>query len=88
MVLDNSLILVCIFTSCRKDAEVSMEGQFLVRQIYEDEITYNLISAAVNVLRKFPLNFQIPRLNKYCNRFDQRFARQQLRNHGPTQNNR
>ena len=33
-----------------------MEGQFLVRQIYEDEITYNLIHAAVDVLRKFPLS--------------------------------
>lgn len=30
-----------------------MEGSFLVRQIYEDEITYNLITAAVEVLRKF-----------------------------------
>lgn len=28
-----------------------MEGQFLVRQIYEDEITYNLIGAAVDLLR-------------------------------------
>lgn len=27
-----------------------MEGQFLVRQIYDDEITYNLIGAAVEVL--------------------------------------
>lgn len=27
-----------------------MEGQFLVRQIYEDEITYNLITAAVEKL--------------------------------------
>ncbi|KAG5338085.1 GCYB1 cyclase, partial [Acromyrmex heyeri] len=34
----------------KKDAAVNMEGQFLVRQIYEDEITYNLISAAVNKL--------------------------------------
>ncbi|XP_012216269.1 guanylate cyclase soluble subunit beta-1 [Linepithema humile] len=34
----------------KKDAAVSMEGQFLVRQIYDDEITYNLISAAVNRL--------------------------------------
>jgi hypothetical protein len=62
---DNSLVRVCIFTSSRKDAEVSMEGQFLVRQIYEDEITYNLIQAAVKVLRKFPLNFQVLRLTKY-----------------------
>lgn len=29
-----------------------MEGQFLVRQIYEDELTYNLIGAAVEVLSK------------------------------------
>ncbi|PSN51153.1 Guanylate cyclase soluble subunit beta-1 [Blattella germanica] len=35
----------------KKDAEVQMEGQFLVRQIYEDEITYNLIHAAVDVLQ-------------------------------------
>lgn len=37
----------------RKNAEVAMEGQFLVRQIYEDEITYNLIGAAVELLRKY-----------------------------------
>ncbi|KAF3420230.1 hypothetical protein E2986_01199 [Frieseomelitta varia] len=34
----------------KKDAAVNMEGQFLVRQIYDDEITYNIISAAVNRL--------------------------------------
>uniref|UniRef100_A0AAR5P7X4 guanylate cyclase n=1 Tax=Dendroctonus ponderosae TaxID=77166 RepID=A0AAR5P7X4_DENPD len=34
----------------RKNAEVQMEGQFLVRQIYDDELTYNLIYAAVEVL--------------------------------------
>lgn len=27
-----------------------MEGQFLVRQIYDDEITYGLIGAAVEIL--------------------------------------
>jgi hypothetical protein len=27
-------------------------------------------------------------MNIYCNGFDQRFARQQLRKHGPTRNNR
>lgn len=32
-----------------------MEGQFLVRQIYEDEITYNLIGAATKKLRKYIL---------------------------------
>ncbi|XP_062537576.1 guanylate cyclase soluble subunit beta-1 isoform X2 [Armigeres subalbatus] len=34
----------------RKKAQVNMEGQFLVRQIYEDDITYNLIEAAVEIL--------------------------------------
>lgn len=41
------------FYEFRRKAEVNMEGQFLVRQIYDDEITYNLISAAVDLLRKF-----------------------------------
>lgn len=27
-----------------------MEGQFLVRQIYDDEMTYNIVAAAVEVL--------------------------------------
>ncbi len=36
----------------RKNAEVNMEGQFLVRQIYDDEMTYNIVSAAVEVLGK------------------------------------
>ncbi|XP_014204890.1 guanylate cyclase soluble subunit beta-1 isoform X2 [Copidosoma floridanum] len=34
----------------KKDAAVNMEGNFLVRQIYDDEITYNIITAAVNRL--------------------------------------
>lgn len=38
---------------CRKDAEVNMDGQFLVRQIYEDEITYNLVGAAVKILSQY-----------------------------------
>ena len=37
----------------RHKAEVAMEGQFLVRQIYDDELTYNLIGAAVEILSKF-----------------------------------
>lgn len=43
----------------RKNADVQMEGQFLVRQIYEDELTYNLISAAVEVLSEFSANIYI-----------------------------
>ncbi|XP_058789203.1 guanylate cyclase soluble subunit beta-1 isoform X2 [Phymastichus coffea] len=39
----------------KKDAAVNMEGQFLVRQIYEDEVTYNIIGAAVKRL-KIPAN--------------------------------
>lgn len=37
-----------------------MDGQFLVRQIYEDEITYNLIAAAVDLLRKDSVHSFIP----------------------------
>lgn len=29
-----------------------MDGQFLIRQIYDDEITYNVIGAAVEILSK------------------------------------
>lgn len=33
-----------------------MEGHFLVRQIYDDEVTYNIVGAAERVLSKyFPL---------------------------------
>ncbi|CAG7821178.1 unnamed protein product [Allacma fusca] len=35
----------------KKEAEVVMDGQFLVRQIYEDEITYNIVGAAEKVLK-------------------------------------
>ncbi|CAG2164308.1 unnamed protein product, partial [Oppiella nova] len=38
-----------------KEAEVEMEGSFLVRLIYDDEITYNLVEAAERVL-KIPAN--------------------------------
>jgi hypothetical protein len=41
-----------------------MDGQFLVRQIYEDEITYNLVGAAVEVLSEFLLLF-CGKLRKY-----------------------
>ena len=50
------LLMLLIFLLSRKKAEVAMEGQFLVRQIYDDEITYNLIGAAVEILSKFFLS--------------------------------
>lgn len=37
----------------RKKAGLNMDGQFLIRQIYDDEITYNLITAAVEILSEF-----------------------------------
>lgn len=43
----------------RKEAEVEMEGSFLVRLIYDDEITYNLIEAAEKVL-----SMQIKNINQ------------------------
>ncbi|KAL7028069.1 hypothetical protein ACKWTF_005710 [Chironomus riparius] len=39
-----------IWETIKRKAEVNMDGQFLVRQIYDDEITYNLVGAAVEVL--------------------------------------
>lgn len=51
-----------IYFLCRKKAEVAMEGQFLVRQIYDDEITYNLIGAAVEILSKYFYRSYV----KYC----------------------
>ena len=50
------LLMLLIFLLSRKKAEVAMEGQFLVRQIYDDEITYNLIGAAVEILSKYFLS--------------------------------
>ncbi|KAK7576740.1 hypothetical protein V9T40_013026 [Parthenolecanium corni] len=34
----------------KKSADVNMDGQFLVRQIYDDEMTYNIIAAAADIL--------------------------------------
>lgn len=56
------IILSCLLTyffshvilHYRKKADVNMEGQFLVRQIYDDQITYNLVTAAVEILSKYP----------------------------------
>lgn len=50
--IDNNNINMILFFYCRKKAELNMEGQFLIRQIYDDEITYNLIGAAVEILSK------------------------------------
>lgn len=54
---------------CRKDAAVNMEGQFLVRQIYDDEITYNIISAAVNRLSTYYY------INVYISRIKNSFSK-------------
>ena len=39
-----------IYVTLRKEAQVEMEGSFLVRIIYEDRITYSLIQSAEKVL--------------------------------------
>lgn len=46
-----------------------MEGQFLVRQIYDDEITYNIISAAVNRLSTYYY------INVYISRIKNSFSK-------------
>lgn len=48
----NFLTFIFLLSCSRKKADLSMEGQFLIRQIYDDEITYNLIGAAVEILSK------------------------------------
>ncbi|KAF4526021.1 hypothetical protein B566_EDAN000814 [Ephemera danica] len=35
----------------KKEADVTIEGQFLVRQIYDDDVTYNIVGAAVKLLQ-------------------------------------
>lgn len=56
------MFLMLLYFFCRKKAEVAMEGQFLVRQIYDDEITYNLIGAAVEILSKYFYRYLISML--------------------------
>ena len=34
----------------RKEAELEMEGHFLVRMVYEDSLSYDLVGAASKVL--------------------------------------
>lgn len=53
-------ILHNFFFPNRRKAEVTMEGQFLVRQIYDDEITYNLIGAAVEILSESEVDLPLP----------------------------
>lgn len=43
-----------------------MEGQFLVRQIYDDEITYGLIGAAVEILSKLLFIVMVENENDDC----------------------
>ncbi|KAI9557744.1 hypothetical protein GHT06_017573 [Daphnia sinensis] len=40
-----------VWEQIKKEAEVNMEGHFLVRQIYEDDVTYNIVGAAERVLQ-------------------------------------
>lgn len=42
-------------SSIRREAQVDVEGQFLVRIIYEDAKTYELVAAASKVLSKYLL---------------------------------
>lgn len=37
----------------RREADIEMDGSFLVRLVYDDDITYNIVEAAERVLSKF-----------------------------------
>jgi len=39
-----------VWEQIKKEAEVTIEGHFLIRQLYEDKITYNIVGAAERVL--------------------------------------
>ena len=41
----------------RKEAQLEMDGCFLIRLIYDDTISYDLVGAASKVLGKLPLIF-------------------------------
>lgn len=65
----NEFITICFdicmtFVWIRKEAEVEMEGSFLVRLIYDDEITYNLVEAAERVLSNCLKSQEFDRKNK------------------------
>ncbi|EFX89313.1 hypothetical protein DAPPUDRAFT_310298 [Daphnia pulex] len=52
-----------VWEQIKKEAEVNMEGHFLVRQIYEDEVTYNIVGAAERVL-KVPANLLLEKFGE------------------------
>lgn len=48
---------VCLVLFSRKEAQLDEEGQFLVRIIYDDSKTYDLVAAASKVLSKLSRDF-------------------------------
>ena len=51
--------LFCFCSTFRRAAGLDMDGHFLFNVIYEDEITFNVVGAAVKVLgmiKSSPLN--------------------------------
>ena len=49
--------LSALFLFSRKEAQLDEEGQFLVRIIYDDSKTYDLVAAASKVLSKLNVTF-------------------------------
>lgn len=50
----------------RKKANVEMEGHFIVRCVYDDSISYDLVAAASEVLSKFCCFLYMTKAIKYC----------------------
>lgn len=44
------LLLLISFSKFRRAAKVEMDGHFLYSVVYKDEVTFNLVGAAVNIL--------------------------------------
>jgi hypothetical protein len=52
---NDSSCAVVVFVFCRKEAGVAMDGSFLIRCVYADEMTYRLLLAAEKILGKYSL---------------------------------
>jgi hypothetical protein len=55
--LISTLLSITLPFSFRKEAQLDEEGQFLVRIIYDDSKTYDLVAAASKVLSRLKTTF-------------------------------
>lgn len=66
MISNNYIFFLLVI---RREAQLDVEGQFLVRIIYEDAKTYDLVAAASKVLSTFFFNNVLRYKIHYLNQF-------------------